>query len=114
MHRPEHDDDPILPDFAAWQRWQDEFHRLYKAEVLAARKERDDLRELVNAAQMAETVASAERDALRRIFAALRKPSEAVKAVADATYWDRSVVKDVWGDVFSKAVEEAEREVAHD
>jgi hypothetical protein len=59
-------------------------------EIDRLRQERDDLREMVNAAQWAETVASAELEKLRRVLAALREPSEAVMAGAFSAgaVWD--------------------------
>lgn len=52
--------------------------QLLADEVVRLRQERDDLREMVNATQWGETVASAELEHIRRILAALREPSDMV------------------------------------
>lgn len=91
-------------------------------EIVRLRTERDDLRDMVNATQWGETVASAELEQLRRILAALREPSEAVIVAAEDAMDTASATDCVPGDwntawvleAIRAAVAAAEQEVSHE
>ena len=93
--------DAGIDSTAFWQKQRDDL----AAKLADVEAQRDDLREMANAAEMAETVASAELEHLRRVLAVLREPSAAVMKFAVLHY------SGDLQDAIRAAVAAAEREV---